>query len=471
MIPLAFVFQDFTLFFRVFTLILMGLIIGLTIIGQFLLAPLEIIFAYLITKLYDRLITDILLKNLSAHRSKNRYTSLVFTLCLSYIIFVSVMFNIQADSLNKLTENVYGSDIRLYSLSYEKPLQRDILEEFLSNKTTSTPGFSHVVQGYSFATFDLLDYYPVADGTLSSLSGFLPLSSSIFGIEEQFSSSVFKDYIMVTQPINILKEINIFNELYDFTDRNYKPDDSLISVSKVYGRTNQIQRYTIPFIGSQQSLDNMYFPMNSKGELILYILPVNEINTVSTRFIMKPVGLVSKMPGYTEISSFSSSTAMFVQMGDFKKLLETVDSFAKTNISLYSSQSIPIKDCFIKIESGASDLQVESFMNELNTIINQNTQIQDARKAKKDTDDSKAKGEYALSAVSIGAMILCFFVLIISFESNVKDNSWEYGVLRSLGFTKATLLRLYIYEALCIVLSSAALGTTIGCLTGVFFCL
>lgn len=33
------------------------------------------------------------------------------------------------------------------------------------------------------------------------------------------------------------------------------------------------------------------------------------------------------------------------------------------------------------------------------------------------------------------AIILCFFVLFISFSANVRENGWEFGVLRSIGMT------------------------------------
>lgn len=33
-------------------------------------------------------------------------------------------------------------------------------------------------------------------------------------------------------------------------------------------------------------------------------------------------------------------------------------------------------------------------------------------------------------------MTLSFFLILVSFVSNVKDNSWEFGVLRAVGLNK-----------------------------------
>jgi ABC-type antimicrobial peptide transport system permease subunit len=38
--------------------------------------------------------------------------------------------------------------------------------------------------------------------------------------------------------------------------------------------------------------------------------------------------------------------------------------------------------------------------------------------------------------VGIVAMILSFFLILVSFVSNVKENSWELGVLRAVGLNK-----------------------------------
>lgn len=41
--------------------------------------------------------------------------------------------------------------------------------------------------------------------------------------------------------------------------------------------------------------------------------------------------------------------------------------------------------------------------------------------------------------VAIVAMTLSFFLILVSFVSNVKDNSWEFGVLRAVGLNKVTI--------------------------------
>lgn len=64
--------------------------------------------------------------------------------------------------------------------------------------------------------------------------------------------------------------------------------------------------------------------------------------------------------------------------------------------------------------------------------------------------------------VAIVACLLCFFMLFTTFEANVRDNLWEFGVLRALGVSSGQLLRIFVYEAIAMILAAIFLGTVIG---------
>jgi ABC-type antimicrobial peptide transport system permease subunit len=66
--------------------------------------------------------------------------------------------------------------------------------------------------------------------------------------------------------------------------------------------------------------------------------------------------------------------------------------------------------------------------------------------------------------VSVIASVLCFFVLWLSFTSNIYENAWEFGVLRAIGLSANQVIRVYIYEALAIIMSALVLGSTTGIL-------
>lgn len=63
--------------------------------------------------------------------------------------------------------------------------------------------------------------------------------------------------------------------------------------------------------------------------------------------------------------------------------------------------------------------------------------------------------------------MLCFFVLWLSFTANVNENAWEFGVLRAIGLNSASVIRIYIYEALSLIFSSVIVGSIVGILVAI----
>ncbi len=59
-------------------------------------------------------------------------------------------------------------------------------------------------------------------------------------------------------------------------------------------------------------------------------------------------------------------------------------------------------------------------------------------------------------------MFIVFFLLLIAMSQNINQAIWEYGVLRSMGVTKAQGARIYLYEAFAVVFSASILGILSG---------
>jgi len=99
LLPKGLINQDITLLMFVFFTILLGLLIGLILIS--------ISFQYLIEKLLAYVllfwinVTDfiLILKNLSAHRFKNRRSSILYALSVALIVFLSVGIQIQIQTI------------------------------------------------------------------------------------------------------------------------------------------------------------------------------------------------------------------------------------------------------------------------------------------------------------------------------------------------------------------------------------
>lgn len=70
-----------------------------------------------------------------------------------------------------------------------------------------------------------------------------------------------------------------------------------------------------------------------------------------------------------------------------------------------------------------------------------------------------------IAIIAAISLFIAFFLLLVASTQNINDAVWEYGVLRSMGLTKAEGIRIYIYEAYIVVFVSGALGTLVGFVT------
>ncbi len=60
---------------------------------------------------------------------------------------------------------------------------------------------------------------------------------------------------------------------------------------------------------------------------------------------------------------------------------------------------------------------------------------------------------------------------MISTSQNIKENMWEFGVLRSLGLRKTEVERVYLYEAISVTFSSIVLGIIVGLIMAIMMAL
>ena len=67
-----------------------------------------------------------------------------------------------------------------------------------------------------------------------------------------------------------------------------------------------------------------------------------------------------------------------------------------------------------------------------------------------------------VTVVGIIALTLSFFLLLISTTANIKENLWEFGVLRAIGLTQSQSRRVFMYEAFAVILSALVLGIIVG---------
>ena len=99
LLPKGMINADISLLLFVFFTILVGLLLGLILLSYSFQYLLEKLIAYITLFWTDKTDFMLTMKNLSAHRMKNRRTSLLYALSVSMVIFVSVGLSIQIQTI------------------------------------------------------------------------------------------------------------------------------------------------------------------------------------------------------------------------------------------------------------------------------------------------------------------------------------------------------------------------------------
>lgn len=93
-LPLAMLSFNFSLILKIFFFILVGMLFGLSLLAFNLQRFLEIIFTYFFLFFEKKSMKQMVLKNLTAHRMRNKMTSIIYSIALGFIIFLIVSYKL-----------------------------------------------------------------------------------------------------------------------------------------------------------------------------------------------------------------------------------------------------------------------------------------------------------------------------------------------------------------------------------------
>lgn len=99
---------------------------------------------------------------------------------------------------------------------------------------------------------------------------------------------------------------------------------------------------------------------------------------------------------------------------------------------------MPQQLLFVKLVKGVSNENRQFVSNGIRqTFKSQATLFMDTKQLIENLENIMGLFNFFILLIGLISLTLTFFLLLISTRQNVKDNIWEYGVLRSMGFTKS----------------------------------
>ena len=502
LVPLSFLFNNIPMFLRILTLILLGMVIGEVLLTQALDFFLEKFFVWCIIWGPDRKLVHIVIKNLAGHRTRNKKTSTMFTLCLGFVIFAATMFVLQADSIPENLEWIYGSDVVAMSFSYSNPLPEDSLRSYLettlesNNYTYGSPEWLQAITvDFTFTTFPLSQDPIMSSSSVSAVSSIRSRSVAVQGVEENFLNVAFDNFMIIGDLDSTVNFQMTDGGVPDVTGALYttpttnpnisafpeplieyavRPSQQETDDESYTNQTVILYGSVFPVIVSSALQDGAYVDIGTKMVLTLnYKQSTGESYSVQQAYDMiRPIAMLMKFPSFTGYNSFQANgSPLLLTMARYQHLLETVHSLG--NNSQVATPSAPLKQTLlVRVADNASAIQIEGLVNGINSFIS-NTQgtVINLRSQVAQTALASSLILLFFDVVAVVGLIFSFFVLWLSFTANVRENSWEYGVLRAVGLMATTVARLYIYEAIALVLATIVLGTALGIFTAIILTL
>lgn len=124
---------------------------------------------------------------------------------------------------------------------------------------------------------------------------------------------------------------------------------------------------------------------------------------------------------------------------------------------------VPKEKLYVRLDPNISDERRNFVANGIRAFFrNDQTLLVDLKETIKGIDTALLLFQLFIAIVGTIALILAFFLLLVSTTQNIKENIWEYGCLRAIGFTESQGMRVFMYEQYSLIISSLVLGTVVG---------
>eukprot|EP00754_Rhynchopus_humris_P041289 Rhum_TRINITY_DN24878_c0_g1::Rhum_TRINITY_DN24878_c0_g1_i1::g.180361::m.180361 len=475
--PFAFIFNDMSLFFFVLLCVLMAMLCGLCMISMTMQSPSEKVVLWLLVWGRDKPLAPMIRKNLCAHRARSSKLFIMFCISTATIIFGGSVFSLQVNSITDNIKVLVGSDVQLYSSSSDHPLDRPatlaILErtkaDFARAHGSDTPFF---VKAWAYSTFSLDTHEHISSTSVSNLLDFPAVKMKPTGVEPTFMEACFDDFFIVEESQGF-KKSDLIRALYSDSGtagsyepplvvNGFPPNATVPDMKKKY-------KASLPVVASFASKEVLSITTSNTLRFSTEYRPtLSEWEKREAEFLATPRALISKLPGWL----FGASSYWFLLSG--APLIMSIDSYEHIVASTLQQEEFPhgtetlYEKLFVRFHDDVTPGQREGLVSELKSHLHRQ------RHHVLDTDELVEATETAVGvlmvffySVSAVSLFLNLFLLWVSFTSNVQQNQWTFAVMRSLGFSCGQLIRAFVFEALCTVLSAFFWGAVIGIIVAV----
>ena len=430
-LPLSLISLNFGMLGAIFLWILFGILLGFVILSINIENMLQKIVTHILLFFTSSYTKILIIKNLTAHRLKNRKTSIMYSLSIGVFIMINVGLDLIIQSAEKDIIMRRGSEAVIepssdYFKGYE--IKNSLKQMFDQN---------------------YIEYFSLKSPISANLCFRSETSIENYGRTYDFTiytKSISPLYFYANEKSDL--KIAEQNENY----KNYIPSEQLY-FKEFIDKIGLSAIFTWEF---NANLTTQFFLKisNQKGNM---------------RFLLKPAFLLNSAPGL-QMNAVPSNMIQRTSITSFPIFLDIINKCNKyypnkleDSVS-YSYLDFPIEQINLKLNSS---MNIKSIIDGINDILYENDLtvfIWFFHQMKEDIDRIKNLVHTVFYVVCTIVLFFCFFNLTASMTINIFEQKKEIAIMRALGMKKSHVIFIYICEAIVLILSSSIIGTIIGSL-------
>eukprot|EP01133_Synstelium_polycarpum_P002551 gene2551-2924_t len=430
--PLSLVSFNLSLLLNMFFLLIIGMLLGLVMLALNVEHLLERLIVRVVLFWEAKAIPAIVLKNLVAHKLRNRKTAIMYAVSLAFIIFVNVSYATQQASMNYKVQQSYGAYLRVDTPHSFKREEAALIENFLATS-------SHVESfAWSSTSFSRISPSGAWQPTVISNIGHIYSDNvNMYALSPNFFATAIDGFLKVSDIVH---------------DPDYVMDPAYTGLSEqIYSQKSApnvvIGALYVDKIGASMTSNFILKPSIQGTD--------TKIN--ATSYLTRATAFLDSAPSFT-FSKFPSVTGQ-------DALISLPSYLARAGPMFGSVREVPLQKVIIRVKGSVSALKGE-LANLLDAVPTLDYSIRDYAAKIEPNETAATIIQYFFSFTTVIAMLISFFSLMSSMFTNIFEQSKEIGVLRAIGIPRSWMIRIYIYESFVLVFASSLLGVIIGSIVG-----
>lgn len=435
-LPLSLISLNFGLIGFIFIFILLGIVVGFVLLSLNIENLLQKLITHILLFFTKSFTKMLIIKNLTAHRLKNRKTSLMYSLSVGLFIMTSVGLDIILQSVKKETILLKGSEVLVspFNEYFTAKSFKNSLKEMIDKGA---------IESFSFRSPTLANVCFWDHSEIMNLGKSMTFKMDIKAISPSFFDTTNKEGLKIAEISKIKnKEYASFSlsELLYVSESKGKVGLSGIFTWEFNANTKdpffiRVKRDSKEMI----FINNAAFILNSAAGLTVNSQPSMMVQRTTAVSIPHFLDLVYKCNLFFPEKVSEMETISY-------------DEFYIDKINIKLNQSMPV-DKAVGIVSDIINKDPDyicriwyynSLRSRLDTISQLILQI-----------------FYIVSTV---VLFFCFFNLAASMTINIFEQKKEIAILRSLGMKRPHVAFVFVSEAVVLILSSSVIGLVIGSL-------